>query len=234
MNLKLIAILLISLIALVGCTVKEQTNLPSSAPETTQINKEALEERTAPSPTANSKVVELLVNKGIIPEIVYDYSRPPEDPKSYIFHLKGSKARIDLPRVNYIPKGEVRLDTAYLDIAAKTATAYCEEKGVCDDRNKPYDLDFNKYYYKNPYDWLQDIPTDAEVVGTEQISTRDVTHLRYVDAGTTTDVWIDEFYKVPLEVQVTSGLGTARYVYHLISVGGVKDSELMHKQLENY
>ena len=232
MNNLIKAILLISLIALVGCTAKEQAVIPALEPD--QVNKEAIEERTIIQEGGNPKVVELLVNKGAIPNIIYEYSRPPEDPKIYKFFLKGNQARIDLPRVNYIPKGEARLDTAYLDIAARKAVAYCEEKAVCEDRNKEYTLDFDKYYYRNPYDWLQDIPTDAEIVGTEQINTRDVTHLKYVVSGTTTEVWIDEFYKVPLEAKVTSGLGTARYVYKLISVGGVKDDVLEHEQLQNY
>ena len=231
MNKLVKAILLISLIALIGCTAKEQVAIPTL--DTGQVNQEAVQERIAEA-TSNPKVVELLVNKDINPEIVYEYSRPPEDAKSYKFYLKGDRARIDLPRVNYLPKGEPRLDTAYLDIASKTAIAYCEERGVCEDRNKEYSLDFDKYYYKNPYDWLKDISTDAEIVGTEQISTRDVTHLKSIDAGTTTEVWIDEFYKVPLEVKVTSGLGTARYIYKLVSVGGVKEEMLNHKPLENY
>lgn len=231
MNKLILAILLISLIALIGCTVQQQAAIPTLDPG--QVNKEAVQERIAEA-TSNPKVVELLVNKGAIPNIIYEYSRPPDDPKIYKFYVKGNQARIDLPRVNYIPKGEVRLDTAYLDIAARKATAYCEEKGICEDRNKEYDLDFDKYYYRNPYEWLQDIPTDAEIVGTEQINTRDVTHLKYVSSGTTTEVWVDEFYKVPLEVKVTSGLGTARYIYKLVSVGGVKDNILTHPQLENY
>ena len=182
----------------------------------------------------NPKLAALLVNKDIIPNIIYEYSRPPEDPKIYVYHIKGGKAKIDLPRMNFIPKVEVRLDIVYLDIAARKAVAYCEEKGVCPDRNMAYDQDFDKYYYRNPYDWLNDVPSDAEIVGTEQIFTRDVTHIKYVESGATTEIWIDEFYKVPLEVLVTSNLGPSRYVYHLISINSVKDSNLAHVQLENY
>lgn len=232
MNKLIKAILLISLIALVGCTAKQQALIPAA--DVGQINKEAVQERTAQPSEANPKIVELLVNKGAIPNIIYEYSRPPEDPKIYKYYLKGDNARIDLPRVNYLPKGEARLDTVYLNIASRKATGYCEEKIVCEDRKKAFDLDFDKYYYRNPYDWLQDVPIDAEIVGTEQISTRDVTHLKYDESGTTTEVWIDEFYKVPLEVKVTSGLGTARYIYKLVSVGGVKDDILEHPDLQNY
>lgn len=224
--------LLILLIVLAGCATKQET----AAATPSKVNKEAAQERAAEAEQQqmNPKIASLLVNKDITPNIIYEYSRPPDDPKIYTYHIKGDKAKVDLPRSNYIPKGEARLDVAYLDIAAKKAVAYCEEKGVCEDRNKAYDVDFDKYYFRNPYNWLKDVPSDAEIVGTEQISTRDVTHIRYVESGATTDIWIDEFYKVPLEVLVTSNLGSSRYVYHLISINSVKDSELAHVQLENY
>ncbi len=229
---RLLAIsLVILLIALAGCATKQEITQPS------KVSKEAAQERAveAAQPTVmNPKIAALLVNKNIIPNIVYEYSRPPEDPKIYTYYIKGDKARIDLPRINYIPKGEVRLDVVYLDIAAKKAVAYCEEKGVCPDRNAAYNQDFDEYYFRNPYDWLEDVQDDAEIVGTEQISTRDVTHIKYDEDGTTTEIWIDEFYKVPLEVKVASNLGTARYIYALKSIGSVKDSELAHVQLENY
>ena len=233
MNNKIIlTFALILVLVLSGCAVKQESQ--TTAPETSKVNKEAAAERAAEPAAENPKLLALLVNKNIIPNIVYEYSRPPLDPKSYIYHIKGDKARIDLPRLDFYPKGSPRLDVVYLDIAAKKATAYCEDKGVCPDRNKAYDVDFATYYYKNPYDWLKEVPSDAEVVGTEQISTRDVTHINYTRSGATTDIWVDQFYNVPLEVQVTAGSTTSRYVYHLISVTGVKDSELGHIQLENY
>lgn len=225
--------LLILLIVLAGCATKVTT---APEPQPSKVNKEAAQERAAEAEQAqmNPKIAALLVNKNIIPNIIYEYSRPPDDPQIYTYHIKGDKAKVDLPRSNYIPKGEARLDVAYLDIVARKAVAYCEEKGVCEDRNKAYDVDFDRYYFRNPYDWLADVSGDAEIVGTEQISTRDVTHIKYNEDSTTTELWIDEFYKVPLEVKVTSNLGTARYIYHLISINSVKDSELAHVQLENY
>lgn len=224
---------LILLVVLAGCATKQE---PTAPVQPSNVNKEAAQERAVEAEQAqmSPKLAALLVNKDIIPNIIYEYSRPPDDPKVYTYHIKGDRARIDLPRLNFIPKGTPRLDVIYMDIAAKKAVAYCEEKGACPDRNKDYEQKFDEYYYRNPYDWLKYVPVDAEIIGTEQITGRDVTYIKYSESGATTEIWIDEFYKVPLEVLVTSNLGSSRYVYHLISINSVKDSDLAHVQLENY
>jgi outer membrane lipoprotein-sorting protein len=222
----ILTLLLLLTIALAGCTQVEVDNSTNSD--------DAKEDTKFEDKSVDSKLVSLLSKKDDVPNLVYEYSRPPLDPKIYIYHINGNKGKIVMPKFNLYPKGEPYFDTIYFGLNSKTARGYCEFRDICGvkkvDPNEEVELPFAKYYQKNPYDWLKDIPLTAEIVGSEQIETRSTTVVKYKDAGVEKKIWIDEFYGLPLRVEFKSPLEEYAHTFKIKDIGRVQMENLEHVQ----
>ncbi|MDP4012737.1 MAG: hypothetical protein Q8R00_03990 [Candidatus Nanoarchaeia archaeon] len=180
------------------------------------------------------QLLELLDKKDNVANIKYEYSRPPDDAKVYIYSVRGDKARVDLPRFNVYPKDQPKIDTVYLEFDERIATGYCEYRDICKgiDADQPFEVAIGNYFQKTPYDWLKEIPVDkASIVGSEQIGPRTASVVEYTEGGTLIRVFIEEFYHLPLRVEVKSPLGDDyAHTYKILDMERVKPEEVLHQQ----
>ncbi len=129
-----------------------------------------------------------------------------------MIYVKGTKIKIKLYEYDpYIP--ENYLDHIYLDTATKSIVGRCENRKRCtwpqgDNTKKDYtDLNYANYKPKTPYEWLKEIPPTARILGPEVHENRETTKLEYDRGGVKTQMWVDNSYGVPLEIQLTPSAG---------------------------
>jgi hypothetical protein len=114
-------------------------------------------------------------------------------------------------------------------LIGKTAIAYCEERmtGLCPDRNRIYDADYDKYIIITPFEWLKRI-TWADVTGrSKTIDSRNAVEVSFKikdDAGT---MFVDGFFGIPMYVNYKDKV----FDYREITANMVNESELVHQQL---
>lgn len=150
------------------------------------------------------------------------------------YFIKGSRIKIKLYEPNQWNRRSY-FDTVYLDTTAKTAEAYCEsrERERCTDNTKKSDVLYDDYTIRTPTDWLLSIPSNAQVIGGEQVEDRAAIVVDYPRAdGATVRISVDKFSGTPIMVQVYQGDVEnliERYLFKEISVNSVKTSEMFHK-----
>lgn len=97
---------------------------------------------------------------------------------------------------------ENSFDTVYLDLAGKTAIAYCEDRvsGVCPDSDKSFSVDYKDYFIDSPFVWIDMIAT-AELTGrTRLINGRNAVEVTFTRDGDSGTMFADSFFGVPMEV----------------------------------
>lgn len=187
---------------------------PAAAPKTT----------TTPAPQETTTVVEQ--SKELSPELkellgkadaklqsmVYLYAGPTTQNRFLNTYLvKGKYIKVDLYEVDpYVL--ETYFDSVYLDTEAKTATGRCEEKSRCmsqsiDNTKKIFNVSYDDYRLKTPYEWVKEV-IFAEIVGPEVMDGRAVTKIKYHDARSSTEMWIDNTYGVPIKLVIAYDDGT--------------------------
>jgi len=120
--------------------------------------------------------------------------------------VKGKYIKVDLYEVDpYVI--DSYFDAVYLDTEAKTATGRCEDKKRCmstnvDNTKKIFNVSYDDYRIKTSYEWVKEL-TFAEIVGPELMDGRGVTKVKYHDARSSTEMWIDNTYGVPIKLVIT-------------------------------
>lgn len=201
--------ILFALLLLVGCASKQAED--SDANQVNDADKiDSIIKAYAPA------VAALLVNKDKN-NLYYKFDQGGDDPSQYNIWINGDKMKIAYPPYKSFFK---YYDTVYANNAAKTAVAYCYnmDNKLCRDNQGPIDLNYADATSKTPYTWLNEIPTEAKVIGSEQVDKSDATVISYGD----TKMWIDDFYKVP--VRVVSGGKT--WNYEIINAGNIQDNDV--------
>ena len=211
---KLIFLLILAFF-LVGCASR-------SAP-TTQAPTAASED-TRKVVDASNPLVLLLENQDEVPNLKYRYSKLP-NLNTETVSIKDNKIKIGLISGIIIKD----YSTIYLDSSTEEAYGLCEERKdvVCTDYGKKTVVNFDDFAPLTPHYWLKKVPNFAEIKGTESISQRQTTVIEFGSEGDNLKIWIDNFYKLPLKVQVESGSTKNTYVYEIITVGNIKDVDVL-------
>jgi len=179
-------------------------------------------------PPMNKKVAELLTkHEGRVKSLKYMYQDATMKPEEWETWIMGNKMHVKLREMDNI-KGDVYIDNVYLNLATNDAEGYCERNVYrCADPNSPVDVQFRKYYRKTPIEWIQEV-TYAEKEAEEQMQQRNVWKIWYEKDGEKTTMWVDEYYGVPVRVEVRSGGVKSEYIFEDIGFNAVDDSDLEH------
>ncbi|MFH1072994.1 MAG: hypothetical protein V1743_06210 [Nanoarchaeota archaeon] len=163
----------------------------------------------------------------------YKYIGPPNDKDVFAVLVKGTKMKVTRPQyANYLETD--RYDTVYLDLEKKTAVAYClVYTPVCKDKTKAFYPGYEKYLFKTPFDWIEEIP-GGELKGSEQVNGRNAWRVEYSSGENLHKVWIDEHYGIPIKIQIgleskdiSSLQKLVTYEYKELGINSVEDKEVV-------
>ncbi|MBW2974561.1 hypothetical protein KY366_02485 [Candidatus Woesearchaeota archaeon] len=105
----------------------------------------------------------------------YNYKGPASE-IAYQVYVNGDNMKIVLPKANTEEKDK-RYNTVYLDMAEKTAQAYCIGYSACEGKTgKIKDLDYGDTYIETPKDWLDKIER-TEKIDERRVEGRDAVYL---------------------------------------------------------
>ncbi|MEM4263296.1 MAG: hypothetical protein QW666_00165 [Candidatus Woesearchaeota archaeon] len=222
--------------------VKEEVKEPAVAPVPTTTTPKP-KTTTTPVPAETKPIV--VQSKELSPElkdlltkadrrvqsVVYTYAGPSTQGRFLdTYFVKGKYIKVDLYASDpYVI--ETYFDTVYLDTALQTATARCEEKRRCistnvDNTKKIFNVSYADYRLKTPYEWIKDI-TFAEIIGPEVMEGRQVTKIKYSDARSSTEMWVDDAYGMPIKIVVTFDDGTKEtYMFKDYKFNTLADSDV--------
>ena len=117
-------------------------------------------------------------------------------------------------------------DTVYLDFRNQDASAYCERQSTntCPDKDKKFDVSYNDYKIKTPYQWV-DFIEEASLTGrSKQINGKTAKEVSFKAAGKDGTMWVDSFFGEPLEVYYDG----VSYQFQNTYVNDAKDADLYH------
>ncbi len=189
------------------------------------------EPETAPVKEPSKKVKDLLSKHSRVKSLHYMYQDPLNYPAEWPTWIKDNKMHIDLRTLDQV-NSDTYVNQVYLDKASKTAVGYCESNEFkCKDPNQAVKVKFAKYNRKSPIDWIEGV-TYAEIETTETMQQRTVVRLAYTDdKGAKVVMWVDDYYGVPVKVEVTKDGDKKRYVFEDLAFNNVEDSDLKHQTI---
>ena len=187
------------------------------------------EERESEKPEGKVPVLEP-PEKEFIENIHYFYSTSSYTQMNREIFILRNMMRIRL--LNPRDLGALDYDTVYLNFTDGAASAYCEDKIDCLDRNKPFNVSFDEYYLDPPSRWVEKIK-DAENLGSDTTSGRKSLILRYSEDDRVITVWLNEVFRLPNKVEVKSKSETKYYYFTYLDFD-VKQEEVAHQKLFNY
>ena len=156
------------------------------------------------------------------------YSGDPTTQNKY--YVNRDYVKITLVGKSYFDKDKP-YDTVYLDLKAGKASAYCESdaEDLCADRNKKYDVNYEDFRLRTPYQWL-DIISKAELTGrTKKIEGRTVKEATFQTQGKAGTIWLDSFFGLPLEVEMDGN----KYQFLNSAINEATATDFTHQQLTN-
>ncbi len=220
-------------IALAGCGSAEAPERPLTE-EPPQAETPPQQEQPAPQPTppaeqppaqaagidAASK--EVLDKRSKVKSYRYYYYGPPNDAKGLDISRQGSKVKITLDQGVKL-SGETYYDTAYLDLSAKKAEAYCDRLQGCT-TGGPYGIDYNLYLRPFPDEFVEGIAS-AKAIGEEVLEGRKVLVIEYATSDRKKGkMWADKTYGLPLKVIMAD----VEYEYRSAQFNTITEQEVTH------
>jgi len=209
-----------------GPSVNE-VDLPSE--ETEDYDDSELE-----GPELSSEIKELIGKIDDIGSLEYSYSVFIKGEPSYYsnVYVKGNKMKQDIDLGSGTFGEKEYYDTIYIDLAKKTAVAYCEDKD-CDDRNLAIDVDYDDFYVETPFDVIDDIKV-GESIGNAMHENKEVEIVEYIKDGKEVRVYIWTYRGLPLKYEIRENDELIKKVgFKSPVINDVDDEELVHQQLEN-
>ncbi|MFH1400748.1 MAG: hypothetical protein ABIH41_04460 [Nanoarchaeota archaeon] len=211
---------------------EQSTETPAvdDSPEQPVIDDAPADESLPPMSEEARAVVEMSKGKNIN-SYSFSYFGPPNPSYGYDADVRGTLMRVKLPVSELLTK---YIDTIYLDMEAKTAKGYClGQDPLClknPDAATGKTVVYADYIFKLPFAWLGEIPY-ADVRGTEKIDGRNGIRLEYTKEGDLHNVWIDNFWGIPLKIKIgqdNKGLADdyITYEYRNLAVNGVTQQEV--------
>ncbi|MBN2142145.1 hypothetical protein JW711_02325 [Candidatus Woesearchaeota archaeon] len=175
-----------------------------------------------------AKLVDLLDQNAKVKTVSYNYfySEVPYTDNQYDSSVEKLKIEIVNKR-KY--NDEEPYDMIYIDFVNKIAKGYCETEspGTCEDRNKPYALDYATFWVPTPFAWVDCIES-AELTGrSKQIEGRQGKEVTFKSGGVSGIMWLDAFYGIPIEVSY-DGID---YKYQNLRVNDISADLLVHQKL---
>lgn len=176
-----------------------------------------------------SEDVQALFDKIVKVNILkYTYLESPDYTSEHIYYVSNDKMKIKLK--NKIKFEEEYYDAVYLDLIEKTGVAYCEntDRGVCPDKDKAHDVDFEEFIVGTPFDWIPRI-TKAELTGRSQrLEDRNALEMSFEIKGVSGAMFLDSFFGVPIKITFND----KEYRFKDITINLEKMSELEHQFAE--
>ncbi len=164
-------------------------------------------------------------------DMLFYYIETPNIAPDNKYFMSRDKMKIELrEKVKLDPSNQ--FDTVYLDLVGKTGIAYCEERspaGLCPDRNKIYDADYNKYMIITPFEWIKRI-TWADVTGkSKTLYQRNAIEVNFKIKDVQGSMFVDGYWGIPMYVTYNG----KTFDYRDIAVNMLNESELVHQHLES-
>ncbi len=145
------------------------------------------------------------------------------------YMVKGTKMHIKKYEENYYVR-EGYYDNIYVDSAA----GCCEELSRCksgnvDNTNKKFDVDLSLLRLpKTPYQWIKEVPPDAQIVGPQTVNSRSVTFIKYtLPDSSEVQMWVDDTYGVPHKIVVDKGGNLMKYQFNDMVFNSLKDADFV-------
>jgi len=233
---KLILILMVVAILVSACGKEEVSKKTAVAgPSVNEIELPA-GQIPGKAPTAVlPSLVKILVDKaGSVTSLDYSHNEFDKGGAGYYMHayVKGDKMK----QVFTAKSGEFAAgtyyDTVYLDLAAKTVEAYCEDER-CTDRNAKVASMYADFVTETPFTVLANLKSGTDK-GTVMFDNRETRMYEYEDNGVVVDVYIWTYKGIPLKYErYKDGELTKKVEYMNLLINTVKDSDLVHQQLQN-
>jgi len=240
---RIVVFLTIAMLAFlaIGCgQAADEPTLPANKPVPAAPS---VPLKTAPMPEpepepvkeVSSEVAKLLEvhTKRNIKSLTYFYSDPINKQSSDVFHVKGDRMVIELFEPSSYDK-KTYFNTVYLDLVSEEAVAYCEAESrvLCEDPNKEFDVRFDDYVRPTPLDWINMVEY-AEKTGGEMVDSRFVNKLEFDEGGVNYALFVDEYYGLPIRVEVTGGPEEGKYEYIDMFLNSVDDDRMYHQHYDD-
>ncbi|RMD58510.1 hypothetical protein D6825_00535, partial [Candidatus Woesearchaeota archaeon] len=146
------------------------------------------------------------------------------------YFIKGDRMKIKKFSEDYYV-----LEGYYDNIYVHSAIACCEELSRCkshnvDNTGKPFDVDVSQLSIpKTPLEWMDEIRSNAKVIGPQTVDSRSVTYIVYTDdQGREVHMWLDDTYGVPHKVEIKKGEELlSRHKFNDMKFNTLKDSDFI-------
>lgn len=167
-----------------------------------------------------------------VKSVTYMYAESPNNIGFDTYLIKGTKMKILLFEKNdYII--DDYFNVVYVDTAAKTAKARCENKKRClsktiDNTKRVYELNYNEYRTKTPYEWIKEVQT-AEIIGLETLNKHAVTRIKTNIRDTEVEMWVDNRFGLPHRIKATKDSEETTYYFKNMMFNGIRDSDVVMK-----
>jgi hypothetical protein len=143
------------------------------------------------------------------------------------YFIKQDKMKIRLYEEDYYVR-DGYYDTIYIN----DAIGCCEQLSRCkshniDNTGKPFDVDVSTLKVpKTPYQWVKEVPANAQILGPQTVNSRSVTQIKYKNpAGEDIVQWIDQTYGVPHKIEHMVGDTKIVYQFNDMKFNQLKDAE---------
>jgi hypothetical protein len=147
--------------------------------------------------TISPEIKELFSQQYKIKSLTYKHKESLDVTKPiYPVYLKENLMKILLPGKNKL-LNQNDLDTVIIDINSKSVNGYCESEKYCSKQGDMGQVDYDTYYKKTPFDWVNEV-NEAELLVGQRIFGRDTMKVK-VNGDYT--YWVDAFYGIPLKVE---------------------------------
>lgn len=232
-------------------TQMETQNPPSATPpQTAQIEPETGRTpptQTGPLPserheTAPEPVVKIEQPKEMNPALRDLLKKADEKIKSLQYLYGGSETGNLFLNTYYIKQDKMKIKLYEEDYYVRDGyydTLYVNEQiGCCEtlSRCKSHNVDNTKQAFefdaatikipKTPYQWLKEIPSNAEILGPQTVNDRSVTQIKYKNpAGEEIIQWIDQTYGVPHKIEHFVGETKITYQFNDMKFNQLKDAD---------
>jgi len=118
-------------------------------------------------------------------------------------------------------------DTVYLDLVAKTAMAYCENRdsALCADKNRIYDAKYDDFIIITPFEWLNRITWADVTTKSKTIDNRNAVEVSFKIKESTGSMFVDGFFGIPMVVTFNG----MTFDYREMAVNMVNSTDLEHQ-----
>lgn len=208
------------------CIIPEERKEPEIIEKESIFPEEGEEEEEVVEGVISEEAQALFAKISKVNNIQFSYVESPKILPENTYYTSREKMKIDLESKVRFSKDD-SYDTVYLDLITGTGVAYCEnrDRGICPDRDKVFEVEFEDYFVETPFDWLGRI-TSAELTGRSQrIENRNAIEVNFKINGEPGVISIDSFFGVPLKVTFKD----KKYEFKDMAINEVKPTELEHQ-----